>query len=63
MPLLKGNTRSVIGANIKELKRSGRTKDQAIAISLSKAGKVVHKDRNPAKPVKGPFKYRKPRLG
>ena len=37
MPLKKGKSQKVVGENIKELIKSGRPKDQAIAISLDKA--------------------------
>ena len=39
MPLLKGSSQSVIGSNIKELVKSGRKQDQAVAIALKHAGK------------------------
>lgn len=39
MPLKKGSSRKVIGENIAELIRSGRKKDQAVAIAMDKAGK------------------------
>jgi len=39
MPLKKGKSKETISKNIGELIRSGRPKDQAIAISYSKAGK------------------------
>jgi len=39
MPLRKGATKSVISSNIKELIRSGRTKKQAVAMAMNKAGK------------------------
>lgn len=39
MPLKKGKSRNVISANISELIHSDRGKDQAVAISLDKAGK------------------------
>lgn len=39
MPLMKGSSDGVISANISELTKSGRPKDQAIAIALSRAGK------------------------
>lgn len=38
MPLKSGRSREVIAANIRELIRSGRPKNQAVAISLQKAG-------------------------
>ena len=39
MPLLKGSSKGVISENIKELMRSGRKQDQAVAIALHTAGK------------------------
>lgn len=39
MPLLPGKSDSVISANIRELRNSGRDEKQAVAIALSKAGK------------------------
>ena len=39
MPLKKGKGKKVIASNISELVRSGREQKQAIAISLSMAGK------------------------
>lgn len=39
MPLKKGSSSKVVSANIEELVKSGRRKDQAIAIALSEAGK------------------------
>ena len=38
MPLKKGRSKKTISSNIAELVRSGRKKDQAIAIAYSKAG-------------------------
>lgn len=43
MPLKSGKSSKVISENIKELKESGRPTKQAIAISLSKAGKSKSK--------------------
>ena len=43
MPLLEGGTRGIIGKNIAELMKSGRKKDQAVAIALNKAGKSKEK--------------------
>ena len=37
MPLKKGKSQKVVGENIKELVKSGRPKNQAIAIALDKA--------------------------
>lgn len=39
MPLKKGKSKKMIGRNIAELIRSGRPKDQAVAIAMSEAGK------------------------
>jgi len=38
MPLKKGKSKKVVGENIGELIKSGRPKDQAVAIAMSKAG-------------------------
>lgn len=40
MPLIKGNSKEVIGSNIGELRNSGYPEKQAIAIAYSKAGKA-----------------------
>ena len=40
MPLRTGSSRKTISSNIRELKSSGRSQDQAVAISLRKAGKA-----------------------
>ena len=39
MPLLHGSSKGVISANIAELRRSGRSEAQSVAIAMSKAGK------------------------
>ncbi len=39
MPLLPGSSKGVVSENIKELMRSGRKQDQAVAIALHNAGK------------------------
>jgi len=39
MPLVKGSSKQAISRNIAELMHSGRPQKQAIAISMSKAGK------------------------
>lgn len=38
MPLKQGKSQKVISANIKELMKSGRPREQAVAISLREAG-------------------------
>lgn len=39
MPLKKGSSRDVISSNIRTEIESGRPRDQAVAIAMSKAGK------------------------
>ena len=43
MPLKKGRGRGVISDNISELIKSGRDKDQAVAIAMKKAGRSKKK--------------------
>lgn len=46
MPLQKGKSKSVISANISELRRTGRSEKQSIAIAMSEAGKSKPKKKN-----------------
>jgi len=39
MPLKRGSSKKTISSNIAELIRSGRKKDQAVAIAMNEAGK------------------------
>jgi|SaaInl8_200m_RNA_FD_contig_21_3815623_length_742_multi_7_in_0_out_0_3 uncharacterized protein YoaH (UPF0181 family) len=45
MPLREGANRKAINANIKELMASGKSKREAIAISMQKAGKSKRKGK------------------
>jgi hypothetical protein len=39
LPLKKGSSKKVIAENIAELRRSGRTREQAVAIAMAEARK------------------------
>lgn len=39
MPLMKGNSKEVVGSNIREMMKSGRSRNESIAASLSSARK------------------------
>jgi len=39
MPLQKGRSRKDISSNIRELRRTGRSQKQAVAIAMRKAGR------------------------
>lgn len=43
MPLSRGDSRAVIGANIKRELAAGKPRDQAVAIALSEARRTGHK--------------------
>lgn len=56
MPLKKGKSKATISSNIKEMIESGFPKKQAIAASLTKAGK--HKTRGKKMPKKQGYNAR-----
>ena len=43
MPLKKGSSKKTVSSNIRELRHSGRSQKQSVAIALSKAGKSRRK--------------------
>lgn len=43
MPLSKGKSKKVVSKNISELRHSGYSQNQAIAIAMRKAGKMMMK--------------------
>ncbi len=49
MPLKKGNSPNVISANVAELIKSGRPRDQALAIAMHEAG-MARKKRKGERP-------------
>jgi hypothetical protein len=49
MPLAKGKSKKVISSNIAELRNSGYPEKQAIAISMSEAGKSKRKPKGKKK--------------
>jgi len=50
LPLKQGFSQATIKANIAEMVRAGRSKDQAVAAAYETARKVFRK-RNPGKPL------------
>lgn len=62
MPLLKGNSNSVVSSNIRELRNSGRDEKQAVAIALGEAGRSNKADKTAHKVAKSKSS-KKPRAG
>ena len=44
MPLAKGNSKEIIGKNVSELIKSGKPRNQAVAIALAEARKAIDQD-------------------
>lgn len=44
MPLLKGDSKAIVGANIRELMSTGRDQKQSVAIAMDTARKSNHKN-------------------
>lgn len=54
MPLFKGSSKKIVGANIAELKNSGYNEAQAVAIAMNKAGKSKPEKRSRPSRADGP---------
>lgn len=55
MPLLKGNSKNVVGDNIRELRKAGHPEDQAVAIAMKNARGTapgVNDEDDPPMPAK-----------